>query len=63
MKVQKIRGGEWQKTDLVVKKYPAARVERTLQALVAAKLVVIGGGESDLHEGAMIGERINDGGA
>lgn len=29
------------KSDLVVKKFPAALVERTLQALVAAKLVVI----------------------
>ena len=38
------------KTDLVVKKYPTAMVERTLQALVAAKLVVVGGGNDDERE-------------
>ena len=37
------------KSELVVKKYPAELVDRTLQALTAAKLVVIGLDELDAH--------------
>lgn len=36
------------KADLVVKKYPAELVERTLQVLTAAKLVVVGSRESGI---------------
>ena len=37
------------KADLVVKKYPAELVDRTLQALATAKLIVIGLDELDAH--------------
>ncbi len=37
------------KSDLVVKKYPAALVDRTLQALAIAKLIVIGVDEPNAH--------------
>ncbi|MCY7323671.1 MAG: caspase family protein [Phormidesmis sp. CAN_BIN36] len=37
------------KADLVVKKYPAELVDRTLQALITAKLIVVGLDELDAH--------------